>query len=213
MIYHRILRNGEMMHPSFSWRKQRSGTSSNIKLLPNQKPIQYNIIKPITPTKAINQLQLQKTTSDNLKGQESNIPSNFSTLETWHRYIKKIIGTYGFLDNPDLEPGPNFVGSLGKGCYFCRLDNHTHKSCGPLQEYKWLALAAKSNSIESTSTARDNVVTEGNTNLEDNATNNNVNNYVGTIRNTISIKPNIVSSSKVINTSFSSHNMLKIILR
>ena len=41
---------------------------------------------------------------------------------------------------------------------------------------------------------------EGKSTTEDKIINDNVNNYVGTIRNTISIKPNIVLSSKITNT-------------
>ena len=63
-----------------------------------------------------------------------------------------------------------------------------------MQEYKRLALAAKSNTNDSTSTTRANVVREGKYTIEDSIINDTVNTYVDTIRNTISIKPNIVLS-------------------
>ena len=45
---------------------------------------------------------------------------------------------------------------------------------------------------------------KGKYNTEDNIINDNINTYVDTIRNNISIKPNIFLSSKFTNTSFSS---------
>ena len=107
-------------------------------------------------------------------------------LKFWHRYIKKTTRTYGFLDNPHVESSTKCVSSISKGWYFCRLNNHTHESYGLLQEYKWLALVAKSTSTENTSTIWANVVKEENANTDDNITNDNIKYYVDTIINTIS---------------------------
>ena len=88
------------------------------------------------------------------------------------------MGIYAFLDNPELESGSKFVRSITKSCYFCRLDNHSHESCGPFHEYKRLYLAAKYNTTNNTSTARANVVREGKSTTEDKIINDNVNNYM-----------------------------------
>ena len=62
--------------------------------------------------------------------QESTPPPSLPTSVRWKLgigVIKKIIGTYGFLDNLDLESSPKFVGLIGKGCYFCTLGKYTYE--------------------------------------------------------------------------------------
>ena len=98
------------------------------------------------------------TTSSKQSTQTSNLPQNFSSLEAWHRYVKKTIGTYGFLDNTDLESGSKFAGTISNGCYFCRMNNHTYLQCGPLNEFKRLALVAKESTDTSTVSARANLL-------------------------------------------------------
>ena len=111
-----------------------------------------------------------------------------------------------FIDNSDLESGPKCVGTMKNGCYFCRMSNHTHDACGPLKEYKRLALVAKENTDDSISTARSNV-TKLDDQIEeellstDNINNNNVNNYVDNQIDLCNTKSNIVLSRKSTNSS------------
>ena len=108
------------------------------------------------PTLEDHPTTIPTTTTNKQATQEFNLPQNFSSLEAWHRYIKKTIGTYGFLDNTDLEPSAKFAGMIKNGFYFCRLNNHTHQQCGPLNEFKRLTLVAKESTDTSTVSARAN---------------------------------------------------------
>ena len=50
---------------------------------------------------------------------------------------------------------------LGIHATYSRLNNHSHETYGPLQEYKLLALAVKLNAVDSDSTARANIAKDG----------------------------------------------------
>ena len=148
------------------------------------------------------------STSNKLSTQQNNVPPNFTSLDSWHRYVKKIIGTYGFLDNTDLESGPKFVGTMKNGCYFCRMINHSHDACRLLMEYILLALAAKENTIDSIPTARTNLTKLNDPTEElpytDNINNKNVNNYVDNHIYLCNTKSNIVLLCKPTNSSLTS---------
>ena len=66
-------------------------------------------------TTANNNTATPTTTSTKQATQDSNLPQIFFSLEAWHRYVKKTIGTYGFLDNTDLESSSKFAGSIKTG--------------------------------------------------------------------------------------------------
>ena len=150
-----------------------------------------------------------KTKANIQTTQERSLPPNFSSLESWHRYVKKIICIYDFLDNTELKSGAKFAGTIKNECYFCRLNNHTHQSCEPLQEYKRLALAAKENTDDRTSSTRDNLAKEDQQDTIDLDTNHisniNVTNYVNSTLNTIGTNSNSVLSCKPTKLYFTSH--------
>ena len=144
------------------------------------------------------------TTSTRQATQDSNLPQNFSSLEAWHRHVKNIIGTYGFLDNTDLESISKFAGTIKNGCYFCRINNHTYLQCGPLNEYKRLALVAKESTDTSTVSAKANQTKEEHSVTfdmdKDNISSDNVKTYVVSSLDNSSITSNIVSSDKTTNS-------------
>jgi len=84
------------------------------------------------------------------------------------------------------------------------MNNHTHLQCGPLNEYKRLALLAKESTDTSTVSARGNQTKEehGVTyNMDkDNISSDNVKTYVVSSLDNNSITSNIVSSNKTTNS-------------
>lgn len=181
------------------------------KYTPNSRPNptvpQHTQPQPKEYSKSANSPPISKTTTNQQSTQEFTLPPNFGSLEAWHRYIKKIIGS--FLDNAELESGAKFAGTIKNGYYFCRLNNYTHEVCGPLQEFKRLALAAHQNTDDSNSSARANLAKEDQSELTDsyinNISNNDDTNYVDSSFNKTSIKSNIVLSCKSIHSYFTSH--------
>ena len=100
---------------------------------------------PRTPQNSRISTQLTPPASpifNKLKQQESNLSPNFTKLKSWYEYVKKTIGTHGFLNELNLESGIKLTKSINQWCYHCRLNNHTHENCEPLKEYKRLALLA-----------------------------------------------------------------------
>ena len=154
----------------------------------------------VNNTTTNNTTAIPTTTSTRQATQDSNLPQNFSSLEAWHRHVKNIIGTYGFLDNTDLESSSKFAGTIKNGCYFCRMNNHTHQQCGPLNEYKRLALVTKESTDASTVSARANQTKEEHSVTydvdKDNISSNNVTNYVVSSLDKNSIISNIVLSNQ-----------------
>ena len=144
------------------------------------------------------------TTSTKQATQVSNLPQTFSSPEAWHRYIKKTIGTYGFLDNTDLESSSKFAGTINNGCYFCRMNNHTHLQCGPLNEYKRLDIVAKESTDTSTVSARTNHTKDEQGVTydmgKDNISSDNVKPYVVSSLDKNIISSNILSSFKTTNS-------------
>ena len=115
-------------------------------------------------------------------------------------YVKKTVGTYGFIDNTDLKSSANFAGTIKNGCYFCRLNNHTYQQCGLLNEFKRLALVAKESTDASTVSAKANQTKEEHSVTydvdKDNISSNNVINYVVSSLDKNSIISNIVLSNQ-----------------
>ena len=174
---------------------------------PNPIVPQHTQPQPKEYSKSANSPPISKTTTNEQSTQEVTLLPNFDSLEAWHRYIKKTIGS--FLDNAELESGAKFAGTIKNGYYFCRLNNHTHEVCGPLQEFKRLALAAHQNTDDSNSSSRANLAKEDQSELTDsdinNISNNDDTNYVDSSFIKTSIKPNIVLSCKSIHSYFTSH--------
>lgn len=122
--------------------------------------------------------------------------------------ISRKLCTYGFLDKTRLESGAKFAGTIKNGCYFCRLNNRTRQSCGPLQEYKRLDIAAK-NTDDSTLSTKANIAKEVQQDTMDLDTNDisniNITNYVDSTLNTISTNYDSVLSCKPTKSYFTSH--------
>ena len=74
---------------------------------------------------------LNKQTNDSL-------PSGFKSNEAWNAYTRKVVGTYSFLNDTELENTKKFAGSFTNGCYLYRLNNHAHKNCTYLNAWKRL---------------------------------------------------------------------------
>ena len=88
------------------------------------------------------------------------------------------------------------MGTIEKGCYFCRLHNHSHDTCGPFKKFTRLALAAKTNATDSNSTTKATILNETQSppsdTKQDNIISDKVNTYVASCINTTNIKPHIV---------------------
>ena len=80
-------------------------------------------------------------TSNILQFQESNLPPNFSKLESWTKYVKKSVESFSYLKNPTLELSVKFGGTFPTGYYVRRLNNHKYEQCGILNECKKAASA------------------------------------------------------------------------
>ena len=157
----------------------------------------------VNNTTANNTTTKPTTTSTKQATEDSNLPQNFSPLEAWYRYVKKTIGTYGFLDNTDLESSLKFAETIKNGCYFCSLNNPTHQQCGPLNEYKRLALVAKESTYASTVSTRANQTKDEHSVTydvdKDNISSNNVTTYVVRSLDKNNIISNIFFSNKPAN--------------
>ena len=107
-----------------------------------------------------------------------------------------------------MKSSAKFAGTIKNGCYVCRLNNHIHQQCVPLNEFKRLALVAKESTDTSTVSARANHTKDDqsvNDNVDkDNVINNNVTNYLVSFLDSNSLKSNLVLSSQPANSYITS---------
>ena len=86
-------------------------------------------------------------TSTILQFQESNLPLNYSKLESWTKHVKKTDGVFSYLKDSTLESSAKFSGTFPTGYYVCRLNNQKYQQCGILNEWKKAASATLSKLI------------------------------------------------------------------
>ena len=116
----------------------------------NKHQNNYNTTNATTNNNNNNNNARDNTHDNNNKvhSQRDNLPQGFSNLENRKSYIKKVVGTYSFIKDTNLESSVKFVQGFRNGCYVCRINNHICHDCVYLNSWKRLSKAAYDLEVE-----------------------------------------------------------------
>eukprot|EP00957_Ditylum_brightwellii_P192388 14646662-Ditylum_brightwellii.AAC.1 len=56
-------------------------------------------------------------------------------VEAWRQWARRAIGSFEFITDPGLE-AQEYASQYSQGCYYCRMDNYSHTTCGVLDGMK-----------------------------------------------------------------------------